>query len=113
VPKYCPICLSEFKAGISDCPKDKVPLVSQKPKEFERLMDIYAASDEIEAERIIVFLRDNDMIAKETRTGISQMPVASDTRFLISVLKETVDKAKRLIEKARNDGVISRNGNFL
>lgn len=111
--KYCPICLGEYKEHVEVCPKDGEPTTNVRPKEFERLVDLYDASDEMEAEHIIALLRDNQLVAKYSRAGISQMPVASDDKFIICVVKENKSEAKKLIERARTDGIISHNGSFL
>lgn len=111
--KYCPVCFSEFKEAVKTCPKDHVELLHSKPTEIERFVDIFAASNEIEAERVVAFLHDAKIAGKYAKSGISQMPVVSDTAFIISVAKEHAKKAKTLIESARKDGVISDNGNFL
>lgn len=112
MPKFCPICGSEFKDPIEICPIHKTALTQKAPIP-EMFVDIYAASDEIEAERIITFLRADKIAAKESVTGISQVPVPSDTKFAICVLKESQKIAKKRIEQARDDGVISKNGIFL
>ena len=93
--KYCPVCLGEFKEKIDICPTDNVHLVEKKPENFEQLVDIYAASGEIEAERIISFLRDKGIDARESISNISQIPVVSDGHLLISVLREQAKYAKR------------------
>jgi hypothetical protein len=111
--KYCPVCFSEFQEALKTCPNDNVELLHNKRKEIERFVDIYAASNEIEAERIIAFLHDAKIDSKYAKSGISQMPVVSDTAFVVFVAKEHVKKAKALIEHARDDGVISDNGNFI
>ena len=113
MPKYCPVCLGEFKDSVIMCPKDQTSLVTDKPAAIEKLVDIYAASDEIEAERIIVFLREEGLLARQYRSGISQLPSVSDDRHIVSVLKDNRSQARGLIEQARSDGVISNNGTFL
>lgn len=113
MPKYCPICFGEFKEQMTVCPKDKANLVDAKPVEIERLLDIYAASNEIEAERIIAILEDEGIFATESQTGISQLPVSSDTRYIIAVFKENAMAAKKHLEQARKDQVISENGGFI
>lgn len=111
--KYCPICLSEFNDAIKKCPDDNVNLVDKKPDEYDEFVDVYAASDEIEAERIITFLHESGIDANESMTGISQVPSAGDTHFVICVAKEQAKGAKAILERAREDGVISLNGIFL
>jgi hypothetical protein len=53
------------------------------------------------------------MLARESHSGISQLPVASDTRFVIAVLEEDMMAAKKLVEQAKQDGIISSKGSFL
>ena len=113
MPKYCPTCLGEFTDQMSTCPVDKLPLTLKKPAVVEELVDIYAASDIIEAELILEILDEQGVFAVEPSEGISQIPVASDNQFIISVKKENLKTAKKIIEDARADGAISDNGNFL
>ncbi len=111
--KYCPTCLGEFTDQITTCPVDKVPLTSKKPAAVEELVDVYAASDIIEAELILEILDEHGVFAVELSEGISQIPVVSDDQFIISVKKENLKMAKKIIEDARADGAISDNGSFL
>lgn len=113
--KYCPICQGEFKKGIKVCPTDHIELLSKKDasEKTEILVDIYAAENEIEGERIRAFLADDGIVGQESATGIAQMPVASDNRYVIGVPQSDERKARKLIERARKDKVISTNGSFL
>jgi len=111
--KYCPACFGEFKDNVSICPEDKIELTHKKPAEFDKLVDVYAASGEIEAERIITFLRDKGIDARESTKGISQLPVTGEMGFCIAVFRNEAKRAKEIIKQARKDGVISENGNFL
>ena len=110
--RYCPVCFSEFRDMVKICPKDNIALTDKKPAEVDRLVDIYAASNEIEAERIIAFLRDAHIDAVLLRSGISQLPMANEN-FTIAVKRREVDGAKALITRAREDSVISTNGRML
>lgn len=111
--KYCHTCLGEFKNSLTNCPNDHALLSDKKPVSFEKLVDLYAASNEIEAERIVTFLRDKGLMARISRPGISQMPVVSDTHYLVSVLSDDVKAARDLIERAIEDGVLLSGGFFL
>lgn len=110
--RYCPVCFGEFKDAVKTCPKDNVELTDKKPSEVDRLVDIYAASNEIEAERIVAFLRDAQIDAVLLRAGISQLPMANES-FTIAVKKLDITEAKNLITEAREDNVISQNGRLL
>jgi hypothetical protein len=111
--KYCPKCCDEFKNNLDVCPVDKVKLMN-KPckKDGEVYVDIYAAKGEIEAERIIAFLADDNIVPRELPEGMAQLP-ASDIRYVLTVLEQDAKRARRLIEDARKDGVISKDGDFL
>lgn len=109
---YCPKCLAEYRDDIPTCPRDKSRLTKTKPASYERLVDFYAASDEMEAEHLISLLAEENIIARESPTGISQLPVASDTHFVIAVLREDLARAKAFVEQARRDEVISAKGSF-
>ena len=111
--KYCPVCFAEFKEKFTKCPTDNVALTPKKPTDVESLVDIYAASGEIEAERIVSFLRDKGIDARESTAGMSQFPAAGEAGFNISVPREQSKAAKDVVKQARADGVISPNGNFL
>lgn len=112
--KYCPVCQGEFKKGIKICPIDHVELLTKPVKdETEMLVDIYAAENEIEGERIRAFLADDGIMAHDSMTGIAQLPVLSDTRYIIAVLKSDEERARKIVERARKDKVITSNGTFL
>lgn len=112
--KYCPICESEFTDYMDICPADNQPLSSEQPsKNIDYFVDLYAAADEIEAERIISFLTDAGISARESVTGLSQIPVVSDTRFILSVRRTNLTEARQLIEQAQKDLIISQTGTFL
>ena len=114
MPKYCPRCESEFTDDMKNCPADKRTLVdhiSLLKNDF--FVDIYAAADEIEAERITSYLASIGIRSREALSGISQLPVVSDTRFIISVQQSMRDKALDALKQARQDTIISQNGSFL
>jgi hypothetical protein len=113
MPKYCSHCLSEFREKVEKCPKDGTALTDKKPKAFERLVDFYAASDEMEAEHIVAMLRGEGVVTAVSFSGVSQLPAMSDRRFFVVVLKDDVKKARFLVEQARKDEVISKQGSFI
>jgi len=112
--RYCPTCKSEFKQQLSRCPDDGSPLMAKPAREKHYVLkDIYAAANEIEAERIAAFLAEDGVIAEIFRRGVAQLPMTGDTHYLIAVDKEHAVHARRLIENARKDHIISANGFFL
>ncbi len=110
--KYCPQCLGEFKSTVNVCPRDNAALTHDKPPSYARLIDFYSVDDKLEAEHVISLLNAEGIVARESVGGISQLPVASDTRFAIAVLREDLKRAKAFIEQARQDGVIADTGSF-
>lgn len=113
MPKYCPTCLAEYRDHIDICPVDHSLLTQKRPENFLRLIDFYAASNIVEAELIIALLLDNNIQATESVTGISQLPVADQTRYVIAVAKKDFAEARRVVEQARVDMVISSAGVYL
>lgn len=112
--KYCPICQGEFKKGIKKCPVDHIELLNRPVVEKENIyIDIYVAENLVEGERIRAFLADAGINSQESQTGIAQIPVASDTRFIIAVPQSHERKARKLIEQARHDLIITLNGSFI
>jgi len=112
--KYCPKCAGEFEGDFSECPSDSTKLVDQKPEGGTvRYIDIYSARGEIEAERIVNFLRAEGVDARENINEISQLPSSVETRYLISVVQGQEKNAKLRIEQAREDGIISKLGSFI
>jgi hypothetical protein len=112
--RYCPTCKSEFRTQLSHCPDDKTQLVPKAAHEKNLVLsDIYAAANEVEAERIIAFLVPKGIAAEIFRRGIAQMPMAGDNHYLIAVDKAHIAHSKRLIENARKDHIISSDGFFL
>lgn len=113
MPKYCQKCESEFTDDKKICPTCKEALVNKAPAANEYFVDVYAAADEIEAERITTYLASIGIRAREATSGLSQFPVVSDTRFIISVQQSMLQKAQDAILQARHDHVISEDGSFL
>lgn len=113
MPKYCPTCLGEFKDTVKMCPSDGAALSDKRLPTSERYIDVYAASDALEAERIITVLEEEGIVAHESSSGVSQIPSLGDNRFIIAVLRGSIKQSKAVIEQARQDGVISANGIFL
>lgn len=114
MPKYCPLCESEFNDTVKSCPKDKKPLLDKAPPEAHNyFVDMYAAADEIEAERIISYLLSIGIPARESIAGLSQMPVVSDMRYIVSVQRSKINEAKDAINQARHDQIISKDGSFV
>jgi hypothetical protein len=113
MPKYCRSCECEFTDDKKTCPTCKETLVKKAPVSDDYFVDAYAAADEIEAERLTAYLASLGIRAREAVSGLSQFPVVSDTRFIISVQHTMLKRAHDAISQARHDRVISEDGSFL
>ncbi len=111
MPKFCPSCRNEYQDHLASCPADHLDLVAHLLP-LETFVDVYAAVDELEVERLLGYLSAEGIDARELCTGISQLPGLGDS-FVIAVPARSKAKVKALIEEARRDNFISRAGNFL
>lgn len=114
MPKYCPVCQSEYKDDLILCPNDKKTLEKQpsrKPAHKNRA--IFQTTDQIEQERIVEILEERGILAIISVQGISQIPSISETRFVMEVPEEKAKEAKEIIEQAIKDGVIGDLGIFI
>jgi hypothetical protein len=111
--KYCPICLGEYQDKIMRCPKHDINLVTKKPEDSERFIDIYAATDELEALRIMSLLEEEGIEAHKYLSGVSQFPALSSSAYVVAVINKKINEAKSIIEHAREDNIISKAGVFL
>jgi hypothetical protein len=110
--RYCPTCLSEFGDEVGICPTHHEHLLKKRPESVKVLVELFAASNIMEAERIVDILANHHILARESTNAISQLP-ANDAHFVVCVEKEKIAQAKKLIEQAQKDGVISKDGAFL
>jgi len=114
--KYCPTCKTEYQDNVEICPDDQTYLVDHPlPDEIlnRTACDIYAAASEVEAERIVSFLRDEGIETMEQQTNMPSFPTTVTARYIITVSKDQKEKAIELVKSARNDGIISNSGTFL
>lgn len=114
MPKYCHTCFCEFRKHVEICPKDKTKLSIDKPKISKIIfVDIFAVSNQIEAERTVFLLQENGIEAREHKFGISQLPVISDTDYVVCVKKDQINEAREIIKQAQKDQIISEYGKFV
>ncbi|MBL4818123.1 MAG: hypothetical protein JKY15_02660 [Deltaproteobacteria bacterium] len=75
-------------------------------------IEVYAPGSEIEAQRILGFLKSEGIEASmETRDPLPQMPTTH--QYIILTTEESRQKAIELIANARLDQVITDTGTFL
>ena len=77
------------------------------------LIDVYAASSQLESERIVAILADEGVEAQQSESSVAGFPTDSGHRFLITVFAPSREKAHAVIEQARTDAVITDDGSFL
>ena len=77
----------------------------------EDLVEIYAAASQIEGDRLVLLLEEDGVEALARATTSSSFPTAS--AHLILVRAGDRQKAKKTIEDARREGVISDGGEWL
>ena len=112
--QYCPICETEYQDTVEFCADDGALLTSVQPnREPVIAKDVYAAAGEIEAEAIQSILSAEGIDAEIQHNSIAQMPLASNLQFVVVVPERQRYSAAKLIQDARNDGVISTEGLFL
>ena len=113
--KYCPTCDTEYKNSQTHCADDGALLAPVQVEHEDPInyVNIYAASSEIEAERIVAFLEENHIPAHVEKHNISQLPLLADTHFIIAVQTTHEEEARGFIHNAQRDEVISTTGVFL
>lgn len=113
MPKYCPKCGSEFRSEKKTCPTHGVKLTEKCPTESEIYVDIYAASNQIEADYLMGTLENNGLSPHFTSDGLPQRISTNEDRFLISVSEKHKKKAVEMVEVARKNQLISEDGEFI
>lgn len=112
--KYCPVCECEFDDDVLVCYKDKSALKKEKPQYKDLVfIDVYAVGTNIEAQKIILYLKEHNILAVENSLSISQLPVFTDMDYIVSVEQNRLKEAIALIKKAQQDGIISEYGDFM
>ncbi len=88
---------------------DDVP----NPLAREDLVELYAAKNAIEADRVVRILEDDLVEALYRETTMSSFPDPAEAHFLVMVRGDQAAQARALIGSARTDGVISKDGVFI
>jgi hypothetical protein len=87
--------------------------ILKNPMDDIDLLDVYAASSQIAAERIVLMLQDQGLQAECRESSVSGFPSVGTARFLIVMPANQGERAKSLIEEAIRDEVIPGEGTFL
>lgn len=85
-----------------------------RPHPDEDLVAIYAATNAMEADRIVLMLKDEGIehVLKQ-ESSISEIPTVGTQSFLIAVLESDREKAQSVIRQAIEDGVLPKGGTLL
>jgi hypothetical protein len=83
------------------------------PRADEDILEIYAAGSDVEADRILLMLRDEGVEAHRRETSIPMYPAAGTARFLITVFASDADKARLVLKQAIVDEILPKDGTFL
>jgi hypothetical protein len=86
---------------------------AQNPLDGVDLVELYGAKNAIEADRVVRILEDEGIEALYRETTASSFPSPADAHYLVLVTANRRDEAKKLIEGAVTDGVLSGDGVFL
>ena len=78
--------------------------------EAEDLIELYAAPNQLEADRLVLLLAEDGIEAIPRATTMTSFPTSGT--WLIVVPDSAVDDARRIITTARAEGVISTGGAF-
>lgn len=77
----------------------------------EDLIELYAPASQVEAERIVLLLEEDGVEGLARATSSSSFPTAS--QHLILVRAGDREKARKTIDDARREGVITDGGEWL
>lgn len=85
----------------------------EHPLSGEDLVEIYAAGSEVEADRIVLLLEEEQVEAHKRETSVPVFPGAGSHRHLIVVFEKDRQTAVDSIKKAIEDQVLPNDGSFL
>jgi hypothetical protein len=76
----------------------------------EDLIELYAATNQLEANRLVLLLAEDGIEAIPRATTMTSFPTSG--AWLILVAESAVDAARRIISNARLEGAIGVGGEF-
>jgi hypothetical protein len=79
----------------------------------DEVVELYAASSEIEATRIVLLLDEDGVDAVSRTTTMTSFPSGGTSQYLILIRYRDRVRARLLIEAARRDQAITMDGEFL
>ena len=114
---FCPVHRIEFREGVTHCSENgcNAELVAELPKEeVLEFIDVYECYDVAEAELIVSLLKDagHEALYRDTISHAFPVTMGSHGVKRILVVKNAREEAAKLIEQARADEVISKEGHL-
>lgn len=115
---FCPVCRTEYRAGVQVCADDGATLVDSLPGDDmtgTALVEIYTTYNGLEGERIFGILEDKGIacFVRSLQRAAFPTSAGAEAATRIAVPRVDVDKATALITQAREDEVVSRDGAFI
>ena len=114
--KYCPVCETEYQDVSTNCAEDKAKLSNDKPThplDEQSFVAFYAATNELEARRIVAILQDENIEGMVRETTNTVFPGAAGMRFLVFVPANERTASAQLVQQAINDEVLSEAGSYV
>ena len=84
-----------------------------KPLTEHDLVEIYAATSAIEADRVILLLDDKGFDAQSRETSLPAFPTSGTSRHLVTVFQKDREQANQLIAQAIEDDILSKQGTLI
>lgn len=116
---FCPRCHFEYRKEVKTCPECKVDLVDHLDVDHSleevEFVEIYMVSNRMEADVISGLMKENEIpvLIRDLRV----FPVLPDfgrrARLRVAVASDKEQQARKLIEEAKEDGVLDEQGRFL
>jgi hypothetical protein len=114
--KYCHVCEAEYQDSSTHCVEDKAKLSDEPPSHplaDASFVAFYAASNDLEARRVVAILQDESIEAMARETTSTVFPGASGLRFLVLVPAEQRTACAKMVQQAINDEVLSDEGSYI
>ncbi len=110
----CPQCNASYPEDIIICPDCRIILENETEAIPVELVELYVTFNDIEANFLLSLLKENGIIALIRDMTITPYPlkIAPFSEKRVQVEKEKRDFAVEIIKRAREDGLLSRNGYF-
>jgi len=115
---YCPQCRYEFRPEVKTCPECNRAVeekLSLDPTSEEDYVEVYKVSCRMEAEMIQTLFDENDIfyLIRDLRVFPVLPDFGAADDLLIAVPRHAEEMARKLLEEAQTDGVLTEQGSFV